>query len=79
MVGRTEFLGDTARVAPVYTPKHLRGNGYASSLVARVSRDILEVGKIPILFTEVANPTSNKIYQAIGYRPVADSCEARFE
>lgn len=78
MVGRTEFLADTARIAPVYTPEELRGNGYASNLVARVSADIQQAGKTPLLFTELSNPTSNKIYQAIGYRPVGDSYEARF-
>jgi predicted GNAT family acetyltransferase len=30
------------------------------------------------LFTDLANPTSNSIYQKIGYRPVFDICEIEF-
>jgi predicted GNAT family acetyltransferase len=59
-------------IAPVYTPKELRGNGYASALTADVSRAILESGKTAMLFTDLSNPTSNSIYQKIGYRVVAD-------
>ncbi|PWU17448.1 MAG: hypothetical protein C5B49_08880 [Bdellovibrio sp.] len=59
-------------VGPVYTPKNLRGRGYASSLVAAVSERIVGSGKKGMLFTDLANPTSNGIYQKIGYNPVAD-------
>ena len=59
-------------IAPVYTPKHLRGKGYASSLVAVASQAILDKGKVALLFTDLANPTSNSIYQKIGYKPLAD-------
>ena len=31
------------------------------------------------LFTDLANPTSNRIYQAIGYRPVRDVRMFHFE
>jgi GNAT superfamily N-acetyltransferase len=60
------------RVGPVYTPAEHRGLGYASAAVAAVSRQILEAGNRPCLFTDQANPTSNRIYQAIGYEPVVD-------
>lgn len=60
------------RVGPVYTPRERRGRGYASAAVARVSRLVLEQGVRACLFTDRANPTSNKIYAAIGYRPVVD-------
>lgn len=60
------------RIGPVYTPREQRGRGYASAAVAEVSRRILAAGARPCLFTDQANPTSNKIYQAIGYRPVVD-------
>jgi GNAT superfamily N-acetyltransferase len=64
---------DTARIAPVYTPPALRGRGYASALVSGLSRDLFARGKRAIfLTTDVGNPTSNSIYQKIGYRPVAD-------
>lgn len=61
-----------ARVGPVYTPTEHRGLGYASRAVAEVSRLVLDSGTRPCLFTDQANPTSNGIYQAIGYRPVVD-------
>ncbi len=64
---------DTVRIAPVYTPPRFRGKGYASALVADLSRELFARGKRAIfLTTDVANPTSNSIYQRIGYRPVAD-------
>ncbi|NHC22371.1 GNAT family N-acetyltransferase [Nocardioides sp. IC4_145] len=61
------------RVGPVYTPRQHRGHGYASAAVAQVTRRVLEAGDRACLFTDRANPTSNKIYAAIGYRPVAET------
>lgn len=61
-----------ARVGPVYTPPAERGRGWASNAVAEVSRRIQAQGSRVCLFTDQANPTSNKIYDALGYRPVVD-------
>ena len=67
------------RVGPVYTPPALRGRGYASNLVARVSQMQLDAGRqFVFLFTDLANPTSNKIYQDIGFEPVIDVDEYEF-
>jgi GNAT superfamily N-acetyltransferase len=67
------------RIGPVYTPPDLRGRGYASNLVAGVSRRLLDSGRqFVFLFTDLANPTANKIYQAIGYEPVNDVDEYEF-
>lgn len=72
-VGANVPVADVVRVGPVYTPPEHRGHGYASALVADVSQYALDAGAVACsLFTDLANPTSNKIYQAIGYRPVAD-------
>ncbi|HEX5090586.1 MAG TPA: GNAT family N-acetyltransferase [Nocardioides sp.] len=60
------------RVGPVYTPGAHRGHGYASMLTAHVSRVLRDSGLRVCLFTDQANPTSNKIYAAIGYEPVVD-------
>lgn len=61
------------RIGPVYTPPELRGQGYASAAVAALSQRLLGEGReFCFLFTDLANPTSNKIYQQIGYRPVID-------
>jgi len=61
-----------SRIGPVYTPKEHRGRGIASAAVAAVSKLLRDSGERVCLFTDQANPTSNKIYEAIGYRPVVD-------
>jgi uncharacterized protein len=62
-----------ARVGAVYTPPAHRRRGYASALVAAASQATLESGRsFVFLFTDLANPTSNHIYQQIGYEPVCD-------
>ena len=67
------------RIGPVYTPPDRRGRGYASSLTAAASQDQLDRGRrFVFLFTDLSNPTSNKIYEAIGYRPVCDVDQYRF-
>jgi hypothetical protein len=61
------------RVGPVYTPPERRRHGYASSLVAGASQAQLDAGRrFCFLYTDLANPTSNHIYQEIGYEPVRD-------
>ena len=50
-----------------------RRRGYASALVAAISQEALDAGcRFCFLFTDLANPTANHIYQAIGYTPVRD-------
>jgi predicted GNAT family acetyltransferase len=67
------------RIGPVYTPPERRGQGYASALVAAASQAQLDAGRrFCFLYTDLANPTSNKIYQAIGYRPVTDALRIDF-
>jgi predicted GNAT family acetyltransferase len=68
------------RIGPVYTPPELRRRGYASSAVAAVSRQALAAGaQRCALFTDLSNPTSNKIYADVGYRRIADWEEHLFE
>lgn len=67
------------RVGPVYTPPALRGRGYASACVAALTRRLLDEGRrFVFLYTDLANPISNSIYQRIGYRPVCDVDQYRF-
>ncbi len=67
------------RIGPVYTPPGDRGQGYASALVAAVSQAQLDAGRrFCFLYADLANPTSNRIYQAIGYRPVTDALRIDF-
>ncbi len=76
------FSGDTphgSRVGYVYTPPPWRGRGYASACVAELSRRILAGGRrFCFLYTDLSNPTSNAIYQRIGYEAVADVVDYRF-
>lgn len=68
-----------ASVTTVYTPPAMRGHGYASACVAALSQHILDSGKAFCnLFTDLDNPTSNAIYQKIGYQPIGDFLELDF-
>ncbi|NEU72312.1 GNAT family N-acetyltransferase [Hassallia byssoidea VB512170] len=68
-----------AAISLVYTPPEHRGKGYASSCVAALSQTLLSRGhKYCFLFTDLANPTSNRIYQAIGYQSVGDLYDCSF-
>jgi predicted GNAT family acetyltransferase len=61
------------RIGAVYTPPGMRKQGYASALTARLSQFLLDQGyRFCFLFTDLLNPTSNHIYQQIGYQPVCD-------
>jgi predicted GNAT family acetyltransferase len=67
-------------VSMVYTPPHLRSQGYATSCVAALTQRMLDSGKkFCCLYTDLTNPTSNAIYQKIGYEPVCDSEDLVFE
>jgi predicted GNAT family acetyltransferase len=67
------------RVSAVYTPPDKRRRGYASALVAALSQAQLDAGRrFCFLFPDLANPTSNRIYQHIGYEPISDVDEYRF-
>jgi predicted GNAT family acetyltransferase len=70
--------GGAVRVGPVYTPPDLRGHGYASALVARRSAAARADGLRCLLYADLANPTSNAIYRAIGYAPVAEQVRYEF-
>jgi GNAT superfamily N-acetyltransferase len=68
----TEPAFGVSRIGPVYTPREHRGRGYASRAVYEVSRLIVESGARACLFTDQANPTSNKIYESLGYERLVD-------
>ncbi|MFJ9906775.1 GNAT family N-acetyltransferase [Streptomyces sp. NPDC101152] len=79
MAGVTPTVAGQVRVAPVYTPAGLRGRGYAGAVTTEVSRAARASGAGEVLlFTDLANPTSNALYQRIGYRPVADFVQYDF-
>ena len=67
------------RIGPVYTPPKRRRRGYGTAITAAVSELMLERGRrFCFLYTDLANPTSNAIYQRLGYEPVCDSREIAF-
>jgi RimJ/RimL family protein N-acetyltransferase len=73
LAGVTRRVAGMIRIGPVYTPPELRGRGYAGAATAAVSQAALDAGADEILlFTDLANPTSNALYQRLGYRPVED-------
>jgi predicted GNAT family acetyltransferase len=80
IAGRTRIVAGTARVGPVYTPPELRGRGYAGGATVAVSQAALDAGATEVvLYTDLANPTSNALYQRLGYRSVEDRLVLSFE
>ncbi|MCA1695313.1 MAG: GNAT family N-acetyltransferase [Actinobacteria bacterium] len=79
LAGRTATAVGVARVGPVYTPPENRRRGYGTAVTAACTGDALRCGALQVvLFTDLANPTSNAIYQHIGYRPVSDRTIVNF-
>lgn len=79
MAARARPTPGTVAVNFVYTPPPLRGRGYASACVGHLSLHLLDTGwKSVNLFTDRANPTSNHIYERLGYQPVTVFVEYRF-
>jgi FR47-like protein len=69
MLGVNPAVSRVSRIGPVYTPPQYRCRGYAGSAVAAASRRALAtVAERCMLYTDLANPTSNKIYAEVGYR-----------
>jgi FR47-like protein len=79
LAGLTRPAAGQVRVGPVYTPPGLRGRGYGGAVTCAVSRAALDAGLAEVvLFTDLANPTSNALYQRLGYEPVSDRTEWSF-
>ena len=80
LVVHSPAVAGTRRIGPVYTPPELRGQGYATTATAELSQLLLDTGAARcMLLTDLANPTSNKIYASIGYVRFGDWLELRFE
>jgi len=79
MAGLTRAVAGQARVGPVYTPPERRGQGFGGAVTAAVSQAAKDagVGEV-LLYTDLANPTSNALYQRLGYEPVSDSVQLLF-
>jgi len=80
VAGQTRTVAGMVRVGPVYTPPALRGRGYAGAATAAASQAALDAGvREVVLYTDLANPTSNALYQRLGYLPVEDRVILSFE
>ncbi|MFI1190067.1 GNAT family N-acetyltransferase [Streptomyces californicus] len=78
LAGRSLMLAGMVRVTSVYTPPEFRGRGYGAAVTAASSRAALAEGAAEVLlFTDLANPTSNGVYLRIGYEPVVDRVQLR--
>lgn len=79
MAATTATQGGVSRVHFVYTPDEHRRRGFASACVASLTaRELATLGRVCMLYTDLANPTSNSIYQQVGYRLVGDAVDLRF-
>ena len=79
LAGRNRTAGGQARVGPVYTPPGLRGRGFGGAATAAITQAALDDGaEGVVLFTDLENPTSNTLYQRLGYRPISDWAVIRF-
>jgi RimJ/RimL family protein N-acetyltransferase len=79
LAGRNPAAAGQARVGPVYTPPELRGRGFGGAATATITQAALDDGaEGVVLFTDLANPASNTLYQRLGYRPVSDWDVVRF-
>lgn len=73
VAGLNPMIGGQIQVDVVYTPSHLRGRGYAGAVTAEVSRAALAAGaRDVVLFADLSNPTSNALYQRLGYTGLTD-------
>jgi hypothetical protein len=80
MAGRTRPAAGVVRVGPVYTPPEQRRRGYGGAATVAVTQAALDDGAASVvLFTNLANPTSNALYVRLGYRPLADRLVLNFE
>ena len=74
-----EALGQkVGRVGPIYTPIEFRKRGYASVITSYLTLMRIADGAIPTLYTQADNPTSNKIYQNLGYELVDEIRRIKF-
>ena len=80
MAMKTRPIAHSITIGGVYTPPQHRCRGYAGALVANLSQYLLHDGyQFVNLFTDLDNPTTNKIYMEVGYHPVCDFREYRFK
>ena len=79
LAGGNRMIARTVRIAPVYTPPEHRGRGIGAAITAARTQAALDAGaRDVLLFTDLANPTSNGVYQRLGYEPLEDRVSLEF-
>lgn len=78
VAAHTAPVGGVTRIQAVYTPPELRCRGYAGACVSALSARFHDAGNRCILYTDLANPVSNKLYRRIGYRAAVECLRYRF-
>jgi predicted GNAT family acetyltransferase len=72
-------IAGMSRIGPVYTPPEHRNRGYAAAVTAAASQQALDAGAGQVLlFTDLDNPLTNRLYPRIGYRAVYDAADVTF-
>ncbi|TQR16387.1 GNAT family N-acetyltransferase [Psychrobacillus soli] len=79
MMKKARPTANGVTVSLVFTPEEERKKGYARTMVAAGSKELLKEFQFCVLYTDMLNPTSNKIYQEIGYKKLIDSVHLGFE
>jgi predicted GNAT family acetyltransferase len=79
LAARTPAVAGVARIAPVYTPPEHRRHGYATAVTAACTADALgrDADRV-VLYTDLADPAANAMYQRIGFRPIGGRRVVRF-
>jgi predicted GNAT family acetyltransferase len=70
--------GVVARIGPVYTPRSLRGRGFGTAITAALVEHLQSRSDLIMLFTDSGNPTSNGIYERLGFNYEDEFVELEF-
>ena len=79
MVRKSRPTENGIAINHVFTPIEYRKRGYSTSCVHAFSKMLLEEYEFCVLYTELANPASNRVYRKIGYQPIMDSIMIAFD
>jgi ribosomal protein S18 acetylase RimI-like enzyme len=73
LAANNRAIEGVVRIGPVYTPPEARRRGYAAGVTAAAAATALADGaREVLLFTDMANPTSNALYRRLGFEPLED-------
>jgi predicted GNAT family acetyltransferase len=67
--------GSFTRIGPVFTPEDLRGRGFGSAVTAALCQELVARGSRVILYADADYPTSNRVYQGLGFREIDNAVQ----